>query len=305
MELRQLLYALTVAQEKSFSKAARVLHLAQPSLSQQIRKLEEELGVPLFHRIPGDLTLTEAGERFIRKAEYVLDLVEQMRREMDDVAGLHRGRLVVGCLPMTGSHVLPLVLPAFRERFPEVEVVLVEETTWQLETLTKKGRTDFSILTLPLSGSELAWEEIAEEPIMVAVPRCHPLAEQCAVSLPELAGEPFIFLKEGQGFRQIALDLCRTAGFAPRIVFETTNIETAQSLVAAGMGVAFVPQMVARNRSDPYAPRYLSLLENPPPTRKLVCAYRRGRYLSFAARSFIQMMQWGAKTVADFRKTIE
>lgn len=307
MELRQLQYALQIAVEKNFSRAAEKLHIAQPSLSQQLAKLEKELGVLLFQRTTSSVEVTHAGSLFMEKAQKILDMVEQLKQEMEDISQMRKGRLVVGSLPITGAHMLPRVLPVFQARYPEIEIVLVEETTSNLEQLTANGQTDISLLSLPLADETLAYEPLIDEEIMLAVPPQHPLAASAprrpgepdsprqdghypnqkasAVALRHLRDEPFIALKKGQGFRQITLELCRKAGFAPRIVFESSNIETVQSLVAAGMGIAFVPQMVSRGAWSELAPVYLPLSGRP--TRTLVVAYRKGRYLSKAVEAFL------------------
>jgi len=287
MELRQLQYAVQIAAERNFSRAAEKLHIAQPSLSQQLSKLEKEIGVLLFQRSTNSVELTHAGSVFIEKAQKILDMAEQLRQEMEDISQMRRGRLVIGSLPMTGSHVLPLVLPAFQAQYPNIEVMLTEDTSANLEHLTASGQTDLSLLSLPLQDPALAWLPILEEELVLALPRQHPLAQAAGAEVDpaSLANEPFILLKKGQGFRQITLDLCAQSGFVPRIVFESTNIETVQSLVAAGMGIAIVPSMVSRSRSNSFTPVYTALAGKP--TRTLVIAYRKGRYLSKAAEAFI------------------
>ncbi|WP_141501447.1 LysR family transcriptional regulator [Paenibacillus luteus] len=297
MELRQLNYVIQIALEKNFSRAAEKLHIAQPSLSQQLSKLEQEIGVLLFRRTTNSVELTQAGQVFVSKSQDILDAVEQLKQEMDDMAQMRRGRLVVGTLPITGSHILPLVLPVFGELYPQIEVVLVEDTTAKLEQLTASGGTDLSLLSLPLIDSSLAWEPFMEEEICLAVPPLHPLAlRETPIDIAELQDEPFIGLKRGQGFRQITVDLCEQSGFAPRIVFESSNIDTIQSLVAGGMGIAFVPQMLTRTKGSDFAPAYLPL--NQRPTRTLVVASRKGRYLSKAADAFIRTLK---KTLVTHR----
>ncbi|TJY44287.1 LysR family transcriptional regulator [Cohnella pontilimi] len=288
MEFRQLQYAIQIAAERNFSRAAEKLHIAQPSLSQQISKLEKELGVLLFKRSTNSVELTHAGSVFVGKAQEIVDMTEQLRREMEDMADLRKGRLVVGSLQITGSHVLPNVLPAFRDAYPDIEVVLVEETTKRLEQLTASGGTDVSLLSLPLTEPSLAYRPIIEEEICLAVPPDHPLAagSKKPVPLEDLRDEPFILLKKGQGFRAIATRLCSDAGFVPNVVFESGNIDTVQALVAAGMGIAFVPRMIARSDWHGRSPMFLSLAGRP--TRTLVIAYRKGRYLSNAAEAFIE-----------------
>lgn len=297
MEIRQFLYAIQIAEEKNFSRAAEKLHLAQPSLSQQISKLEKEIGVRLFERNTNSVQLTYAGSLFVEKSQKILDMIEQLNQEMDDISQTRKGRLIVGSLPMTGSHILPLVLPAFKKRYPHIDIVLVEETTAQLEQLTASGQTDICLLSLPIEEAALVHEPIIEEEICIAVPPDHPLSRRSGpVDLQELEDEPFIVLKKGQGFRHIAIRLCQEAGFMPRVQFESSNIETVQSLVAAGMGIAFVPSMVVRQQSSDFAPRYLTIQGKP--SRTLVIAYRKGRYLSNAADAFIRTLHETVKHVS-------
>ncbi|SDW60023.1 LysR family transcriptional regulator [Paenibacillus sp. CF384] len=291
MEFRQLQYVIQIAKEKNFSRAAEKLHIAQPSLSQQLSKLEKEIGVLLFRRTTNSVELTHAGAVFVDKAQNILDNIEQLKQELDDLAHMRKGKLVVGSLSITGSHVLPTVLPIFNKRYPEIEVVLVEDTPSKLEQLTASGQTDLSLLALPLFEPSLEWVPIIEEEIVLAVPPDHPLAKMNdPIHIENLSAEPFIVLKKGQGFRQNVMELCEQAGFEPRIVFESTNIETIQSLVAAGMGITFVPKMLIRDRVDERTPVYLPL-SAPTPIRTLVIASRKGRYLSRAAEAFIETMK--------------
>jgi len=296
MEFRQLQYAIQIAAERNFSRAADKLHIAQPSLSQQLSKLEKELGVLLFKRSTNSVEPTYAGSVFVEKAQQIIDMADQLRREMEDIADMRKGRLVVGSLPMTGAHVLPYVLPVFRAAYPDIEIVLIEESTRHLEQLTASGGTDVSLLTLPLEEQSLAYQPLIDEELCLAVSPDSPLAgrdRSKPIPIEELAEEPFVLLKKGQGFRAIAHDLCRRAGFEPRVVFESGNINTVQSLVAAGMGISFVPSMMMLNDSQGRAPVYLAIEGRP--TRTLVIAYRKGRYLSNAAEAFI----------TTFRSTLE
>ncbi|WP_409346667.1 LysR family transcriptional regulator [Paenibacillus sp. MBLB4367] len=289
MEIRQLQYAVQIAADKNFSRAAEKLHIAQPSLSQQLAKLEKEIGVLLFQRNTNSVEATHAGSVFVEKAQTILDMIAQLKKEMEDISQMRKGRLIVGSLPMTGAHILPRILPVFYKLHPGIEVMLVEETTSNLESLTASGQTDISLLTLPVIDPALSYEPLIEEEIELAVPQQHPLAELARngepVDVSILRDEPFIVLKRGQGFRQLAFELCAAAGFVPRVVFESSNIETVQSLVAAGMGISFVPSMIARELGSPFVPVYLKLIGAP--SRMLVIAYRKGRYLSKAAEAFI------------------
>jgi LysR family hydrogen peroxide-inducible transcriptional activator len=301
MELRQLQYAIQIAAERNFSRAAEKLHIAQPSLSQQLSKLEKEIGVLLFQRNTSSVELTHAGETFIEQAQKILDAVELLHQQMSDISQLRGGKVVVGSMPITGSHLLPYVLPSFKLAFPDIEINLLEDSSMNLEKLTALGRTDLSLLSLPLVEPSLAYEVIGEELIDLAVPPHHPLALRASnshsalpVQLEELKDESFIVLKKGQGFRTMTFDLCQKAGFVPQVVFESSNMETIQALVAAGMGVTLVPRYIARAPRSEFVPVYLPLAE-PVPYRTLVVAYRKGRYLSKAAEAFI----------ATFKKSME
>ncbi|WP_238652961.1 LysR family transcriptional regulator [Paenibacillus piscarius] len=302
MELRQLQYTLQIAAERNFSRAAEKLHIAQPSLSQQLSKLEKELGVLLFQRNTSSVELTYAGEKFVEQAQVIMDAVELLRQEMSDISQLRTGRVVVGSMPITGAHLLPRVLPVFKSKYSDVDITLLEDSSMNLEKLTASGQTDLSLLSLPLEIPTLAYEVLGEERIDLAVPPEHPLAARGAQGvrtlLEELKNEPFIVLKKGQGFRKMTVDLCREAGFEPRIVFESNNMETVQSLVAAGMGVTLVPHFIARAPRSEFVPVYLPLAE-PVPGRTLVIAYRRGRYLSRAAEAFIATFKDTVVRLAD------
>lgn len=292
MEFRQLQYAIQIAAEKNFSRAAEKLHIAQPSLSQQLSKLEKELGVLLFHRNTNSVEMTHAGAVFVDKAQKIVDMVGEIRQEMDDISQLRKGKLIIGSMPITGAHMLPHVLPVFQDRYPDIEIALVEETSANLMQLTSEGKTDFSLLALPLQEQSLEYEVLVDEELRLAVPPNHPAASVSSaggtVELSSFAGEPFILLKKGQGLYQTAIDLCLAAGFTPRIAFESSNIETVQSLVAAGMGVAFIPAMVERGKWSEMAPAYLTVSGRP--ARTLVIARRKGRYMSKAAQAFISTM---------------
>lgn len=298
MELRQLQYALQIATEKNFSRAAEKLHIAQPSLSQQLSKLEKELGVLLFQRNTSSVELTHAGASFVSKARDILDAVELLKQEMSDISQLRKGKVIVGSMPITGSHLLPHVLPAFRENYPDIEITLLEDSSMNLEKLTASGKSDLSLLSLPLQEPSLSFIEIGEERIDLAVPKDHPLALRDPASSPpikleELADESFVVLKKGQGFRKLTFDLCQAAGFEPKVVFESNNMETVQSLVATGMGITLVPRFIARTPRSEFVPVYVPI--EAAPSRTLVIAYRKGRYLSGAAEAFIE----------TFRTTIE
>lgn len=293
MELHHLRYFVSVARHGNFTRAAEENHVAQPSLSQQIRRLEDELGAPLFDRSRSPVRLTDAGEALRPHAEAILRQVEAARSAVEERLGLRTGRLVLGTLPQTGSRLLPAAVAAFRRRHPGIDIVLREESTQRLTELALAGETDLTLTTLPVGSPDLEVQPLLTEEILLALPPDHPLARSVARSgarrlpLAAVAEEPFLLMKPGYGFRDQSLEACRAAGFEPRIAFESTQIDTLQAMVAAGLGVTLVPQMAAESALRP-APVFVPL-EGPPLTRTLALAWRRERYLSRAAEAFLAM----------------
>ncbi len=292
-------YAVAVARHQSFTRAAEALHVTQPSLSQQIQKLEADLATSLFVRGRGGVSLTRAGVDFVSRAEAILrqhdDLEQEMRERREGVTG----EVVIGAPAITGGHLLPPLLAAYQEAFPSVRVRLVEEPPAVLEDLAGRGITDVTLLALPVSHSDLTLIPLLTEPILAVLParpaswmRVGPQAtdweqwyrDPTPLPLAALAPLPFVLLKSGYGFRQTVLELCAAAGFRPTVVLETGNIEVAEALVAYGQGVTLAPRMVRRT-GDRVAPIYVRLVEAP--SRTLVLAHRTGGYLSRAAREWI------------------
>lgn len=301
MEIRLLKYVATLAKTGSFTRAADILRIAQPSLSQQIAKLEHEIGTQMFVRGRGRVTPTPDGARFLERAEQLIQLHDDLEREMRErTEGMGR-ELTIGTTAITGGHVLPPLLRAFQKRFPNVHVHLVEGSTAGLEELTEGGSVDLSILSLPLRNPHLSYKPMLTEPLLLALPQAQEewmsdklrrvMSSASGASLPtlhltELADMPFVLLKEGYGFRSTVLQICAENGFQPNIAYETSSIETAQSLVANGLGVTFVPEMVA-HRGGPHAPTYVSVTKSL--TRTLVFAYPENRYVSLAAQKFLEV----------------
>jgi DNA-binding transcriptional LysR family regulator len=297
MDFRQLQYILKVAEERSFSKAAQKLFIAQPSLSQYIQKIEIELGVQLFDRSITPLKLTFAGELYVETAKRILDLKDQLYHQIDDIANFKKGRITIGLSPFRSTYIMPKVLPFFHEKFPGIEVILVEGTSSELENLAMKGTTDLTLMTSPIQQNIFDFETIMTEEILVVLPPNHPIQNKVHyttadksirpfINLKALRDEPFILLKKDQKLHKIATFLCEQSGFSPRIILESESIEAAHALVTAGMGITFVPDTLTLFRQAPPYPIYCSL-EQSRPTRDLVVAYRKGRYLSVAAKEFI------------------
>jgi DNA-binding transcriptional LysR family regulator len=246
MELRHLRYFIALAEELHFGRAAARLHVVQPALSQQIRRLEEELQLQLFQRTKRKVVLTEAGAVLLEKARLTLahaaDAVSSAKRASRG----EFGELIVGFVGSAAFYFLPKLLQRFRASFPEVRLVLRELTTTQQLAALKTASIRIGLLRPPISDSEISTETLARESWMLAMPRSHRLRDRTRVALDQVAQDPFIATPRslGPGLYDQALGLCMQAGFSPRVVQEAIQMSTIVSLVAAGIGVALVPSSV-------------------------------------------------------------
>ena len=280
METHQLRYFLAVAQTGRFTTAARACNVSQPSLSIQIAKLEDELGGPLFERTRKGGKLTARGETFLPRAKAILEQMESAREDAKALSGLTLGKVSLGCMPTTGAHLLPPILTTFRKGHPKIQVQLKEESSPDLAQDLEQGEIELAILDEAGLRPGLDHRTLLSEELLLALPARHRLARKRSLSLKQAAEEPFILMKSGHGFRQITLNLYHQAGLEPKVVFESGGIETVQALVAAGLGVSLVPQMVARFPGVAYVS-----LSHPKAQRTLSLAWRKKAPLSPAAEA--------------------
>lgn len=243
MELHQLRYFCAVARVGNFTRAAEEQHVAQPSLSQQIHKLEDELGAKLFDRFPRFAQLTDFGKAFLPKAGEILRQVGQARTEIQEMAQAEVGTVIVGAIPTIAPYFLGPVLARFARRYPAVSISVVEEITPVLLDRLHNGHVDLAVLALPVRGEELISEELFREPLFAALPEGHRLSDLKSLALSEIREDPFLLLKEGHCFRENALSACRRSRVSPNVVFESGQFSTIISMVASGMGVSVVPAM--------------------------------------------------------------
>jgi LysR family hydrogen peroxide-inducible transcriptional activator len=287
VELHQLRYFCAVADTGSFSRAAERSHVSQPSLSQQILKLESELGARLFDRLGRSVRLTDAGKSFLPRARSVLLELEAARGDVSESKHSVSGRITVGVIPTVAPYFLPPVLAAFSKKYPEVAVSVVEEITPVFLERLRAGSLDLAILALPVRGREFDSLPLLTESLFAALPANHPLARRKAISLRELRKEPFLLLRDGHCFRENAVAACNRARVSPRVVFESGQFSSLLGLVRAGIGVSLVPAMaVERNSqvgfvriSDPQARRIIGVLT------------LRGRSVSRAQSAFLSSLR--------------
>ena len=297
MQLRDIQYAVTVGKELSFSRAADKLFVSQPALSQSIRRLERELGIPLFVRNHHYVELTEAGQLFMKEGDHILVLSERLKQRITDIAHNKSEHLRFGISPFYSKFYLPRIVPLFNRKFPSISMDIVEMPSGILEQMIMNNELEFGMLPMPAAHDELDFQPIYQEQILFAIPKNHPLNDEVTpamsagmpfIDLRLAQYAPFVFLKKEQKFASMGMRLCREAGFEPNIVFETMNWETVNSLVATGMGVGFVPELLVGATNLGERPTYCRIMAEYT-TRPYVVAYKRGRPLSPTALRFIDI----------------
>jgi LysR family hydrogen peroxide-inducible transcriptional activator len=275
MNLRDLRYLVALADHQHFSHAAAASFVSQPTLSTQIKKLEDELGVSLVERSPRRVMLTEVGRAVAERARYVLREVEEIREIARRTQDPESGSVRLGFFPTLGPYLLPHVVPKIRARFPRLELLLVEEKTPVLVQMLIEGKLDAAGLAMPLHDDRLHAEFLFEEPFVLAVPRGHELAQRQSLAVEDLADRALLLLEDGHCLREQALDVCHLAGSTERSGFRATSLETLRQMVAADVGITLLPNLAVK----PPVPRSENLALVPfggrAPSRRIALAWRR------------------------------
>lgn len=287
MEVHQLRYFCAVARHGTFTRASEVEHVAQPSLSQQILKLEAELGSRLFDRLPRSAKLTVFGQALLPKAERILRELDEAKTELLEMAGNEKGDVVVGIIPTIAAYLLPKLLRGFAARHPLITVKIIEDITPVLLQRLHDGTIDLAIAALPITGGELATEELFEEKFYAVLPEKHRRASRASISLTELNREPFLLLKEGHCFRDSLIAACHKSKMTPSMVFESGQFATILAMVSAGMGVSAVPAMAVQPQPGcKFIP-----ISGKHSTRKVGIISSRHHYQSHAQRLLMKQMR--------------
>ena len=287
MEFHQLRYVCAIAETGSFSRAAERCQIAQPSLSQQILKLEEDLGAKLFDRLGRSVRLTEAGRAFMPHARSILEQMEAARSSVADKKADVRGSVAVGVIPTIAPYLMPRYTAVFAKRYPDAKLRIVEETTPVLVESLRDLTIDLAILALPLRHKDLDLFPICTEPLLAVLPKNHPRAAAESLALKDLRGESFVMLRDGHCFRDLSLAACTHARITPNIAFESGQFSSLFGMVAAGVGVSLVPEMaIDRNAGCRYV-----RLSDARATRTIVAAVLRGRSFNRVQRAFLGGIQ--------------
>jgi LysR family hydrogen peroxide-inducible transcriptional activator len=250
MDIHHIRSFCAVARTGSFTRAAEELGIAQPSLSQQIRTLEKQIGTPLFERLGRSVRLTPFGEALREPALGILQQVAMAENSLANLRDGVRGRLRVGVIPTILPYLIAPHVGEFLKRYPDVDLQLIEEATPRLIEQLQSGDLDIAITGLPVKNPDLICSELFREPLFLAVANDHSLAKKPAVDLRELENEPFLLLKEGHCLRDSVLTACTRAKTQFRSIFETNQLESIFQLIKSGFGVTLVPAMAAADAAD-------------------------------------------------------
>lgn len=301
MTQKELLYVKTVADEKSISQASKTLFIAQPSLSQAIQRIEENLGTPLFNRTSTGLTLTFAGERYYEMAVQVLKMYQDFEIEISDINNLKTGRIQLGTTNHLGTLVLPQILPRFYEICPYIELYITEDNSQTLDKKLLARKLDFTIMHAPIENlsPQIDYDLLAKDPFIIVLATGHPLLARAinkpgydypVLDLKLLKNQPLIMLPKEQRIRQVCDAVLAKADIRqPKICLTLKNYNTAQQLAAQGIGITIVPQQYARIASPDCQPAFCSIDTEYDAAWDMCIATLKNSFLSKADQLFIRI----------------
>jgi LysR family hydrogen peroxide-inducible transcriptional activator len=289
MEMHQLRYFAAVARTGSFSRAAEQCHVSQPSLSQQIQKLERNLGQRLFDRLGRRAVLTDAGRLLRERAEAILESVDDAERRLRNTDDYQRGSLSIGAIPTIAPYLLPLVLPDFLKKLPQVELTIQEDVTQHLLASIVVGDLDLALVALPVNDARIQSEALFTEPLLLAVARKHRLAKRRRITLDDFRTERFILLNEMHCLSDQVLSFCKAHDCQPWIACRGEQITTVQSMIAMDQGVSLLPDMARRVDHDKR--RVYRPIADHKPRRTIGVVWRQRRYHSPSAERFLARLR--------------
>jgi LysR family transcriptional regulator, transcription activator of glutamate synthase operon len=288
MELRQLRYLVALAEELNFTRAAANEHVAQPALSQQIRRLEEEVGLALVERTTRHVALTDAGQLLVVRARRVLSELEAAATELEAVRGMNTGHVTIGAMHTMGPIDLSLPLALFHDRHPDVGLTVREYSSEEMAEMLRIDELDLAFLSVTerVEAHGLGLHQLVSEELVVLLPVDHRLSGRRQVRMTELADEQFISFREGARLRELLFGAGRYAGFEPRVTLESNESRRVRRLVSRGLGVAILPRSDAEG---PGADVAVVSLTQPALSRDITLAWREGRRHAPAAAAFLNL----------------
>jgi len=283
MELRQLEYFQMASRLRNITRAAERLRVSQPNITVAIKKLEAELGIQLFDRSQKQLSLTPEGTVFLNRIELALRNIQDAVLEVNDYKQLQKGTIKIGIPPMMGAFLFPKIFSSFQKRYSQLEIFLHEEASMTIREKLERDELDFGIIIISGASHNLQLLPMSQNQLVCCVPENSPLAEKNALSLSDVASSSLVMLKEGSFLRQLTLQKLRDAGIKPNIVLESNQVGTLKGLVASGVGIAFLLDIVVED-----TPGVKAIPLANPLFVDVGLAWKKDRYVSKAAQSFIK-----------------
>lgn len=286
MELNQLEYFKELATVCHFTAAAQQIAISQPALSRSIKRLEDELGVPLFDRVGKSVSLTKCGEIFLEHTAKALQEIENGRQAISRLSAPEKGVVNLGFLHSFGSYLVPNLIKESNNLFPQIQFTLTQNSSSYLTKLLTDGEIDLLLCSAPLTMPDIKWDALCSEELFIVVPKAHHLAGHDTIKLQEIAAEPYITFKPQYGLRVLSEHFFAAAGVVPHVAFEGDEIMTVASFAAAGLGVAFIPHVPGLEHLDL---KFIPISE-PRCIRPICLAWNSSRYLAPSVKKIRQFM---------------
>jgi len=294
MEVHQLRYFCAVAETGNFTRAAEREQVAQPSLSQQIMKLEEELAVRLFDRLGRSVRLTDMGQMFLPRARAILNEMRTAKEEVAQRQSSVSGPVSVGVIPTIAPYFMPTRIASFSRKYPEAHMTVVEDITVRLMDRLRGGLLDLTIMALPARGHDLEVFPLRTERLFAILPKGHRLAKKRSLVMKDLKEEPFLLLRDDHCFRETSIEICKRARIMPQVIFESGQFSSILGMVSAGLGVSIVPEMALEQRAD----CTFVLIADEKASRTIGAATLKGHFMNRVQKAFLNHLLASAQEPA-------
>ena len=287
MTLHQSIYFTEIVRQRSFTRAAQHLHISQPALSKSVRMLEQEFEAEFIDRIAKDFSLTDSGVLFHEYAQKILSFVDSQTREIRQRIESAAGTLRIGIPPTSGSIYYHTLISRFRALYPDIDLQIMEVPSRQILSSLNEGQLDLGVVLEPVNRENYVVQRAVRSEIVAVVSQSHPLADEISVPVSRLRDEPILMISQDFMFSGLVEEMCREAGFTPRVVFESSQWDLLYEMALDGQGVAFFPRALINKHPRPEA--VCLELREPHTPWTLSVAYRKGRFITTPMRLFLDM----------------
>ncbi len=289
MDIRHLEYFVEVARQKSFSKAANITHVSQSAISKMIKDLEAELGTSLFNRTSKYVQLTDAGMVFLDQAQQVVVMFHNLTTEFENKIKMEKGKIFIGLPPITSSTIFAELLGEFKKKYPQIEINLSEYGSKKVALAIQDGTLDIGVICIVPDNEHFDSLSFTKDPLFVIVSSQNPIGQLPSIELASLSNESFVLYSEDFSLHDEIINQCKKAGFSPNVIFETSQRELMTQIVAANLGIAFLPSEVCKELDSN---RIASVpLVRPQIIHSMSIIWKKGRFMSHAARLWLQFAE--------------